>query len=465
MLGVLLAAGISCAQSAPASPDRPWNVLPRQMPIVPGRPAAAFAPDPAKIYALSDLVDLAEQNNPETRVAWQNAKVRAADLGIAKATLYPTLAAVALADSSRIDLLFFPAYFRQTTGTFSPAFVLDYTIFDFGKRAQEISISRSNLLAANFQFNDTHRRVIFQVMQAYYQWLNTKGLQDAAEANLKNAQTVQQASEARLQNGLATLPDVLEARSAAAQADYDLQAAIGATEIAHGDLATALGLSPTSQFQVESIQKLTIPQAIADTVETSIDKALAQRPDLMQRVEDLRAAKAEVKEAHSAYLPTLSIDGNAGLARTYGEQNQSPGIYSPTQETWNARLSLNWTLFDGLAREQRLAGAKADQKQAAAEVDAIRDQVENEVWAAYSTAQTALRQQRAAAALLASASESYDAALQSYNYGVRSQIDVVSAQRTLAEARTADVSARTQLLSGIAALAFQTGDLLHAKGP
>jgi outer membrane protein len=48
---------------------------------------------------------------------------------------------------------------------------------------------------------------------------------------------------------------------------------------------------------------------------------------------------------------------------------------------------------------------------------------------------------------------------------VRSQIDVVSAQRTLAAARTADVSARTNLLTGIAALAFQTGDLLHTKGP
>ena len=52
-----------------------------------------------------------------------------------------------------------------------------------------------------------------------------------------------------------------------------------------------------------------------------------------------------------------------------------------------------------------------------------------------------------------------------YNYGLRSQIDVVSAQRTLADARTADVNARTQLLTGLAALAYQTGDLLYAKRP
>jgi len=435
-------------------------------PVVPPRHSPAFVPDPSKIYTLPELVDIAEQNNPETRVAWESAKARAAELGVSKASLYPTLAAVALADTNRSQLFFSPEYYRQTSGTFSPVLVVDYTIFDFGRRLQEVAISRSNLLAANFLFNDTHRQIIFQVMAAYYRVLNSKGQEDAQEANLKNAQTVQNAAEARLHEGLATLPDVLEARSATAQADYDLQAAIGATEIAHGDLATTLGISPVNSFQVESIQNLTIPQELPDTVETSIDRALAQRPDLMQQVEQLRAAGAEIKAAKTAYLPTLSFDGSGGLARTYAQQNLGPGLYSPTQETWDAKLSLTWNLFDGFARESRLAKARADQKQASAEVDAVRDQVENQVWAAYSTARTALRQQRAAAALLAAASESYDAAMQSYSFGVRSQIDVVSAQRALAAARTADVSARTQLLTGIAALAFQTGDLLdHAKRP
>ena len=463
MLGVLLAGQIAAAQKAPAFPSQPWQTTTQITP--PARSTPAFTPDPGKIYALPDLVNLAEQNNPETRVAWENAKARAADLGISKSTLYPTIAALALAQTVRTNVLFAPNYYRQTLFTFSPGLELDYTIFDFGRRLDEIAVSRNNLLAANFAFNDTHRRIIFQVMAAYYRVLNTKGNEDAAEANLKNAQTVQQAAEARLELGLATLPDVLEARSAAAQADYDLQAALGASEIAHGDLATALGVSPTIPLQVESIQGLNIPQDLAVTVETAIDRALAQRPDLMERVAQLRAATSEVKAAKTAYLPTLSLEGTGGLSKTYGEQNQSPGVYSANQEFWDAHLSLTWNLFDGFARESRLARAKAEQKQAAAEVDAMRDQVENEVWSAYSTARTALRQQKAAAALLESASSSYNAALQSYNYGVRSQIDVVSAQRALAAARTADVNARTQLLTGMAALAFQTGDLLHAKGP
>lgn len=466
ILCLCVSEGTGFAQKAPPVAERPWDAPSIQQHLtVSARRSPSFEPDPTATYTLSELVDIAERNNPDTRLAWENAKARAADLGIAKATLYPTMAAAALATSARYGLLLGSSYYRQTEATFSPVFLLDYTIFDFGKRSAVISINRNNLLAANFQFNDTHRKLIFQVMQAYYRVLNTQGQLDVAEANLKNAQTVQDAAEARLQNGLATLPDVLEARSATAQADYDLQAAIGATEIAYGNLATALGISPTKQLQMETIQKLNIPQAIDETVEASIDKALAQRPDLLDRVALLRAAAAEVKGAHRAYFPTLGIDSDAGEARIYGVQFGSPARYSQTHEIWNARLSLTWTLFDGFAREQRLAKAKADQKEAAAAIDAIRDQVENDVWSAYSTARTALREQRAAAALLAAATESYDAALASYNYGVRTQIDVVSAQRRLAQARTEDVTARTDLLTAMAALAFQTGDLLHRRGP
>jgi outer membrane protein TolC len=466
MLALLVECGIACAQQAPPAADHIWDATQAKQPFkAPPRPAGGPTISPTQIYTLPELVNIAEENNPDTRVAWENAKARAGDLGITQSTLYPTLAATVLAETNRSDLLLGANYVRQTLDTFAPVMAMDYTVIDFGRRSQEVAISRNNLLAANFQFNDTHRKVIFQVMQTYYRLLDTRGQQDAAEANLKNAQTVQQAAEARLQNGLATLPDVLLARSAAARADYDLQAAVGATEIAHGDLAMALGISPITQFQVETIQSLSMPDSIADTVEQSIDKALEQRPDLMQRVAELRAAGAEVKGAKRNYFPTLSFDGYAGLGRRYGQQTGFPGVYSNTHEIWDARLSLSWTLFDGLARENRLAKAHADEKQASAAVDAVRDQVENEVWAAYSTARTALREQKAAAALLESATESYNAALESYNYGVRSQIDVVSAQRTLADARSTDVTARTRLLTGLAALAFETGDLLYGKRP
>jgi outer membrane protein len=465
MLGMLAAESMVFGQAAPSVPNHPWDASAAKQQLTPPpvlRPSVAI--DPAKTYTLAELVDVAEENNPDTRVAWENAKARAGDVGIAKATLYPTLAAAVVASTFQAEVFFGNSFQRQTEYTYSPVFILDYTIFDLG-RSDQISASKSNLLAANFQFNDTHRKIIFQVMQAYYKLLDTRGREDAARANLKDAQTVQQAAEARLQSGVSTLPDVLETRSAAAQADYNLQTAIGATEIAFGDLAVSLGIYPTTHFQVEGLENLKLPDHIADTVEASIDKALSLRPDLMQQVAELRAAGAEVNVARKAYFPTIQLGGNVGIARTYGVQIHLPPVYSPTSTTWVAALSLHWTLFDGLARENRLAKARADQKQAAAAVESIRNQIENQVWSAYSTARTALRQQKAATALVEAATESYNAAVESYSYGLRTQIDVVTAQRILADARTADVDARTQLLTGLASLAYETGGLLYAKIP
>ena len=87
---------------------------------------------------------------------------------------------------------------------------------------------------------------------------------------------------------------------------------------------------------MQRIEDVTIPQDLSDTVEVSIDRALAQRPDLMAQVEQLRAAGSEIKAAKTAYLPTLSFSGIGGLSRTDGQQALMPRVYSPNQETWGA---------------------------------------------------------------------------------------------------------------------------------
>jgi outer membrane protein len=76
---------------------------------------------------------------------------------------------------------------------------------------------------------------------------------------------------------------------------------------------------------------------------------------------------------------------------------------------------------------------------------------------------TAFRQRQAAIALLESANQSYNAALESYNDGLRNLLDVTAAQRTLAQARSADVLSRTQVLTSLADLAFRTGDSIRSN--
>ncbi len=312
-------------------------------------------------YTLAELIDLAEQHNPETRVAWEEAKLKADELGIAKSSLYPTLTAVALAVSLRTADLIGEYYHRQTEGIFEPILHVEYLVFDVGGRSGEIDVAKANLLASDFAFNDTHRRIIYQVAEAYYRLLNAQGQRQAAESSLENAKAVEEDAMARLENGLATKPDELEATAARAQADFDLQAAIGAVDIARGDLATALGVDPGTVFTVEGIDQLKLPSSIADSVDQEIDRAFSQRPDLLQQLARLRAANASIKQARSDYFPTLSFSGDGGMVRAYGQQDLLPGSYAQG-ETWTAQLELRWKLFDGARREYRIAQANARQE-------------------------------------------------------------------------------------------------------
>lgn len=449
------------AQSAPSTPDKAWHTSAEQSlnKQLSSLPETKYSLDPAKAYTLAELIDLAEQHNPETRLAWQQAKARAAVLGIARGALFPTLAAVAIGNTARAQILFNSDYFRQTYGTFEPELHVEYLIFDFGGRGGAIDAAKASLLAANFAFNDTHLKIIFQVTSAYYRLLNAMGQMDAAEASLKNAQAVEEDAQDRLAHGLATKPDVLEATAARAQAQYDLQTIVGAEEIAHGDLATAMGLPPQTPYQVQAVNELKMPNELAESVDVAIDRAFEQRPDLKAQLAQLRAANAVIKQAKSRIYPTLSFNGDGGLIHQNGQQAQLPPGYI-TSETWNVTLGLQWTIFDGGRREHEIAQANAEKAATLAQINSLRDQIADEVWTAYSNVQTAQRQQQAAAALLAAADQSYSAARESYGYGVRNLLDVVAAQKALAQARTEDVTARTQLLLQVADLAFRTGDLL-----
>jgi len=217
-------------------------------------------------------------------------------------------------------------------------------------------------------------------------------------------------------------------------------------------------------IQVQPLDELVIPDSFSNTVEQSIDRAFEQRPDLMQQLAEVRAANAQIKEARAAYYPTLSFNASAVPRSFYASQQSLPWEHTGNWEGGTG-LSLTWSLFDGGARKHKLAQAKADALASEARVKAARDRVADEVWTAYSKFKTAFRERQAATELLAAASQSYAAALESYSHGVRSLLDVTAAQQTLAQARSADVLARTAILSSVAELAFQTGTSIQSRAP
>ena len=120
------------AQSAPPAPGVVWQ--PRGMQTLDrslaAKPHETLNLDPERIYTLAELIDLAEQHNPETRVAWEDAKSKTAALGIARSTLYPTMSAVALAISLRQAALIGEFFHRQTEAFFEPLLQVEYLVFD-----------------------------------------------------------------------------------------------------------------------------------------------------------------------------------------------------------------------------------------------------------------------------------------------------------------------------------------------
>src|SRR5262245_12736696 len=111
---VLLGACNDTRDLAPASPDTPWEFEPST--AAPAAPAPAAAArrftvpentavqlpspadiDPNNVYSLVELIDIAQRRNPATRVAWEQARQAAINVGIARAAYLPALTANAVA--------------------------------------------------------------------------------------------------------------------------------------------------------------------------------------------------------------------------------------------------------------------------------------------------------------------------------------------------------------------------------
>ena len=272
--------------------------------------------------------------------------------------------ALALTNTTRVGILFDDVFVQQTLGVFQPMLQLNYLLFDFGARSARINEARQQLLGANLTFNRTFLDVLFDTMRRYYELLNATGQRDAAQVNFENAETVRKAVDARLNVGLATLPDALEARSAAAQANFTLQAAIGEVDIRRGDLLSLLGASPSERLQVQPLAEIPTPDHFDIDVHEATERSLLLRPEIGEQTAEREAARAEIRAARSAFFPSLQFQGQVGEFRSYGKQDLFPAAYTGPQSEWNVNVTLEWDLFDGGRRSNQLAEAHAVEKKA-----------------------------------------------------------------------------------------------------
>ena len=140
MLLIATYASSGSAQTVAVSPERPWHAVQERQIEDDAKQfrESKFSVDPNKIYSLPELIDLAESHNPQTRLAWEEARGQLAGLGIARSELYPTLAAIAVSQINRAEAILGTRFYRQTIQDAAGTLELSYTIFDFGARTGRI---------------------------------------------------------------------------------------------------------------------------------------------------------------------------------------------------------------------------------------------------------------------------------------------------------------------------------------
>jgi outer membrane protein len=425
--------------------------------------------DPVHPYTLAELVDVAEHYNPNTRTIWERAKQKARELGLAKSAYYPELEGLAVFGDERL-INPFPkplaprGYVMVEIPKVQPEVTLQYLIFDFGKREARVDSAKAEKLAAGADVILVNQALAFRVASAYYQLVTAQERLQAAQDTLRTAQTTQDAAENRLNNGLATLPDVLNARAETSQAAFDEESADGDEKIARVTLTEAVGAEPSPNIVIDSQRSAPLPDSLTMSIEALIDRAMGNRPELMAQALRIRSAEARIREAKAEYKPQIVLSGSVAQTSVWPASDYGQ-LGSASEPTWSAELGIRWRIFDGGVRKNELLIAESKRREAEDELTAEHDQTTREVWTAYIAFRTALRKHDAAVALLESANASYSASLDAYKYGVKNLVDVVTAENQLARARLSSVSARSELFLEAVNLEFATGNLLRNQPP
>lgn len=436
----------------------PWAASAMPPPAPTRMPAQALATGP---YDLAALIDLAEQNSPETRQAWNEARAAAAAAGLARSAYQPQLALEALGGAQRTPLpapsnLVPKGYFVSDTRELIPTVTVKWLLFDFGRRDAARDRADATAFVANEAFTGAHQTLVYAVSRDFYALGTAEGKRRAAVKNLETAEVDERAVGERRNHGVATSVEEARSQRQLAQARLALVRATGVVDVARATLIATIGLPAGTDVQVADTHSDALPLPPSKSVAGLVDEALAGRPDMVAAKGKLDAAEAATREARADYRPTVSAVGqvfyNDGRLRSDG------GPWSSVHRPGGALfVQFTWTLFDGGMRRSKLAIARAEQDAARDAYDIVRDKAGRQVSEAFSSLRTALAEAEAASEVTRTATLSHDAALDAFRHGLGTFDELAAETSALATASADEESARADAYTAAAALALATG--------
>jgi len=427
------------AKSPAASIAQPTLVLPCDFPAV--------SPSP---LSLSDVVERALCNNPQTHEAWANARVQAAQVGVSKSAKLPALNATGAISRNETNgtggqIGNTTSYTQQSVGL-----SLSYVLYDFGARSASVENAKQVLAAANAAQDTAIQTVFLSAVQSYYQIFAAQAaVQAAVEAEKAGAESLK-AATVRLEIGAGTPADKLQAQTAYSQAVLNRIRAEGDAKNAQGVLANVMGLDADTPVLIAPPAEQTPDENFERDVARLIDEARKNRPDLAAAEAQIKAAQANVAAQKASGMPSLSLSADLN----YNDTTVSDPFRSSA-----LGIALSVPLFTGYNTTYRIRAAQEQVAGRVAQRNLLSQQIALDVWKAYQGLITETHSLQSSADLVASAVQSERVALGRYKAGAGSILDVVTAQSALASARQQNVQALYGWYIAKATLAQAMGQL------
>ena len=405
-------------------------------------PVALTAQAPAdtgvRVIRLDEAVSLAERNAPAAVQARGELRTSKAQVRSAYASFIPNVSLSASAGrqgGDRFDSQGNLVPFTGNAWQYSHGLGLNVDLFDGGQRIFAVRSTKAQVNASAANEVSQRYQIALQVKQQFFAVLAAGEAEAAARAQLAEAEQQLATSTAMLHARTATRSDSLRAVIQVGNARLALLTALNDRQTADASLTRLVGTS----FPVTASPEDTVAETQLQIDSTDIAALVENGPSIRQALASETAAHASAKAARSPYLPTLSLswnysgnrsdDGLGGLAGQYAYQN-------------SLRLGLSYPLFNQLGREEGIVRADVAARNAEASLRDAQLLARQNMIQYLGALRTAQEQMAIQVASVAAAEEDLRVQKQRYQLGASLQLDVLTSETALVQARAALIQAR-----------------------
>ena len=405
-------------------------------------PGAAVVTQGPTALSLEQAIQTAIRNNSATLLAAERRREARGQARQARAGLLPNVSGVAYQASMTENLAAlgfqpgtFPGFstFVGPFNNFDARLSLTQAIFDLSA-IRNAQAGRAGVRVAELQEESAREQVAVAAALTYLEVLRSGRAVEAARADVELAEALLKLAEDQRSAGVATGVDVVRAQTRLAQQRVQLAQAQAAADQALLNLQRVVGLP------LGGTLTLTDPLRFAEepqpSAESAVAAALQQRPEVRVAEAQLRVSGLERRATRAELLPSLDFVADYGVSGITPTNTALP--------TRRVAVQLNVPVFDGGLKKGRIEVAASRERQAELELGNVRGQVEEDVRLALSTLRSRAEQVRAAEQSVTLGLRELEMARDRFKAGVGDNIEVVTAQAALSDARSAQVTALAQ---------------------